>query len=113
MQLQNYFLQVNDQQFDQVISVDGYATVRFINQHIQAAQDNKLIFYRTIKWLGEDNKTVLKEDKDVIMETVIREKIAVFHELIYKIEEQKETIANFQRAIFDVDKYIAEAGKLG
>lgn len=101
MQLQTYVLQVNDQLLDHVVGFDEYAIVQFINQQIQAEQDNKLIFYRTIKWLAEDNQTVLKEDKEVIMETIVREQVTIFHYIIHKIEEWKENLLYLQRTLFN------------
>ncbi len=112
MQAQRYFLLVNDQQLDQVIAFEEDTIISFINEHIQPGQDNKLTFYRTIKWLDGDSNTVLKEDKEVILESSATAKIEGNHEIVQKITEWQEMLRNLQAAIFNAQP-VAQLGARG
>jgi hypothetical protein len=106
MQAHRYFLLVNDQQLDQVIIFEAQAITDFINEYVQVGQDNQLTFYRVVKWLKQDSNIVLKQEKDIIWESSVKDKITSDHEIVTKILERKEGIKNLQAAIFDVEKYL-------
>lgn len=99
MHTQRYFLLVNDYQLEQVIAYDKAIITQFINEYFKLGEDNKLIFYRVIKWFKGESDIVLKEEREIIFETSAIEKLSQADEIIEKIEEWKESIISLQASL--------------
>jgi hypothetical protein len=102
MQSHRYFLKVNDQELEQVIVYDKADIIKFINEHFKPGEDNKLIFYRIIKWLEGASDKVLEVKKNIIFETVTPE-LKETRKIVKKIEERKELINCVQASILPSD----------
>ena len=75
---------INEHQLDQVIAYDKAIITQFINEHFKLGDDNKLIFYRVIKWLKGESNIVLKEEREIIFETPAAQELNQTDEIMRK-----------------------------